>query len=140
MLGIVFALAAALCWGAGAIFTRLGLQHIRASSGTMVSMLSSLALIGIIALSANFKEMLAISLGTLVWFSLVGLLNYVIGRQANILSVQYIGVTRSSAITASSPLFAMIIAVVFIGERIDAMIIAGTLCVVAGLFLLVTSK
>ena len=140
MLGILLAISAAFGWGTGAVFTRLGLQSMKASSGTLISMFSSLLLIGGLALTLNFEDIRHISPAALLWFSLIGVINYVLGRQFNYTSIKYIGVTRATPLFATAPLFAITIAVTLTGEKINPAIIAGSLAVIAGLYLVITSK
>ncbi len=126
MLGAILAITAAFCWGAGAIFTRLGLQGIKASTGTFISVLSSVFLVAVLALSLNFDAVVNLSLTAFLWFSLIGFVNYFIGRQFNYRSIRYIGVIKATPLFASAPLFALIV--------------IGTLAVVGGLGLVITSK
>lgn len=140
MLGILLAVSAALGWGTGAVFTRLGLQSIKASSGTLISMLSSLLLIGFFALILNFEDIRHLSPAALLWFGLIGVINYVLGRQFNYTSIKYIGVTRATPLFAAAPLFSITLAVSLTGEKINPAIIAGTLAVIAGLCLVITSE
>ena len=65
---------------------------------------------------------------------------YVIGVHFSFSAIKYIGVTRASPIYNSAPIFAMILAVTFTGERINVPIVVGTLCIVVGLSLLMTSE
>ncbi len=140
MLGVILAITAAFCWGTGAIFTRLGLQNIKASTGTFISVLSSVFLVAILALSLNFDAVVNLSLTTILWFSLIGFINYFIGRQFNYRSIKYIGVIKATPLFASAPLFALVLAVSIIGESVNPAIVIGTLAVVGGLGLVITSK
>lgn len=140
MLGIVLAITAALGWGASAIFARLGLQGIKTSTGTLISMLSSVLLVGSLALILNFDDVVHLSPMALLWFGLIGLLNYALGRQFNYSSIRYVGATQASVLFSSSPVFAMVLAVTLLGESVNPAIIIGTLIIVAGLYLVVTSK
>ncbi len=140
MLGVVLAIAAAFFWGTSAIFSRLGLQNIKASSGILISMLSSVLVVGLLALTLNFDDTIHISLRALLWFSLIGVVNYVLGRQFNFLSISYIGATKATALFASAPFFAIILAVTLIGENINPTSIIGTFVVIAGLYLVTTSQ
>ena len=103
-------------------------------------MLSSLLLVGSLALIINFKDIVSLRPEVLLWFTVIGIITYVIGRQCNFAGIRYIGVTRATPIFASSPLFAMIMAVSFLGEEINFLIIIGTISIVCGLGLLVTSR
>ena len=140
MLGILLAITAAFCWGTGVIFVRLGLQGIKTSTGTPISMVSSVILVGLLALLINFDDIVSLSLTTLLWFGLIGVINYVIGRQCNYSAIQYIGVTRATPLFASAPVFALVLAVVFLGESINLPTITGTLSIVVGLYLVMTSQ
>lgn len=140
MLGILLAIAAAFFWGTSAIFSRLGLQNIKASTGTFISMLSSILVVGLLALTLNFDDVVHISSTALLWFGLIGVVNYVLGRQFNFLSITYIGATKATTLFASAPFFAIILAVTLIGESINLSSIIGTFVVIAGLYLVITSQ
>ena len=140
MLGIVLAIAAAFCWGTAAIFSRLGLQNIKVPTGTLISMLSSILLVGLLALTINFDDVVHISPTALLWFGLIGVINYVLGRQFNYLAITYIGVTKATPLFAAAPFFAIFLAVTFIGESINLVIGIGIFAVVVGLYLVITSQ
>ncbi|MEE8413711.1 MAG: DMT family transporter [Dehalococcoidales bacterium] len=141
MLGIGLAITAACCWSIAAILARLGLQSgLRASTATLISALSSLMLLGTLALFINFNDVVNLLPLALAWFGLIGIVNYVMGRQFNYLSIKHIGVTKAAPLFASAPLFAMVLAVIFLGETVNPPIIAGTLIIIGGLYLVVTSS
>jgi len=140
MLGILLAIAAAFFWGTSAIFSRLGLQNIKASTGTLISILSSILVVGLLALTLNFDDIIHISPTALLWFGLIGVVNYVLGRQFNFLSITHIGATKATTLFASAPFFAIILAVTLIGESINPTSIIGTFVVIAGLYLVITSQ
>ena len=141
MLGVALAITAALCWSISAILARLGLQSgIRASTGTLISMISSLLLLGVLALTINFDDVVNLLPPAILWFGLIGIINFVMGRQFNYLAIRRIGVTKATPLFASAPLFAMILAVIFLGESVNPAIIIGTLTITGGLYLVVTSQ
>lgn len=140
MLGILLAINAGFCWGAAAIFAGLGLQSIKTSTGTLISLVASVVLVGAAALLVNFEDIVSLSPMALLWFGLIGLTSFVIGRQSNFMAIRYIGVSRATSIFASSPLFSMAIAITLIGERVNTPIVFGTLSIVAGLYLVITSR
>ncbi len=140
MLAVILAITAACCWSVMGILARLGLQSgIRASTGTFISMMSSFLLVAL-ALAINFNDVLNLSWITFLWFGLIGIITYVMGRQFNYNSIQRIGVNKASSLFASAPLFAMILAVSFLDESVNIAIITGTLTIVGGLYLVVTSR
>ncbi len=140
MLGIVLAIIAGACWGIGATFARLGLQGIKPTTGTLISMLSSIMLICSLTLIINYDAVLSLTPKPLLWFCLVGVVTYVLGRQFNYSAIRRIGVGKATPIFASAPLFAIIIAIIFTGESINLPIIIGTLSIVVGLYLVITSR
>ncbi len=141
MIGVVLAITAAGCWSFSAILARLGLQGgIKVSTGTFISALSSLVLLVGLALVFNFDDVKALGLTAVIWFAIIGIVNYVLGRQFNYLSIGRIGVTRSSPLFASAPLFSFILAVSFLGESVNPALIIGTVITISGLYLVVTSQ
>jgi drug/metabolite transporter (DMT)-like permease len=141
MTGIILAITAACCWAGSAIFVRLGLNTgIKTSTGTLISALSSFLVVGVLALILNFRDVVGLSLLAVFWFGLIGVVNYVIGRQLNYAAIDRIGVVRASPLFASAPLWAMVLAISFIGETVNVPIVIGTLTIVAGIYLVVTSQ
>jgi len=139
MTGIAFAIMASFCWGIAAIFVRLGLQGINASTGTFISMLSSVIFVCSLALIIEYDAALALTPMALLWFSMIGLVTFVLGRGFNYTSIRYIGVGKATPMIASAPLFAVFIAVTFTGESVNLPILAGTLSIFVGLYLVITS-
>jgi len=88
----------------------------------------------------NFDDIASLSPMALLWFGLIGLINFVIGRRCSYSAIRRIGATRASSILASAPLIAMIIAITFIGESVNAPIVIGTISIVGGLYLVITSE
>ena len=74
-----------------------------------------------------------------LWFSMVGMVSYVLGRGLNYTAIRYIGVGRATPMVASAPLFAVVLAAIFLGERVNFPIAAGTFSIVVGLYLVVKS-
>jgi drug/metabolite transporter (DMT)-like permease len=140
-MGILLAIIAAICWAASAILARSGLSTgIKASSGTFVSMVASFLLILLLVLIIDFKSLISLTPSALLWFGLIGIITYVLGRQFNYASINLIGAVRASPLFASSPFFALILAVTFLGEIVNLPVIIGTLTIVSGLYLVVTSR
>ena len=141
MTGILLALAAACCWAWSAILARLGLSTgIKASTATFISIVASFLLVAVVALCSDFDDIIRLTPIALLWFGLIGIINYVLGRQFNYASINRIGVVRASPLFSSAPLFAMILAIIFLGESINPAIVIGTVTIVAGIYLVVTSQ
>ena len=134
MLAIGIALLAALSWGFSAVFVRLALRDVSTRLGTLVSLATSFVLIVIVVAVFQRREAMSVSLEAVLLFGLVGLLNFPLGRFLNYLSMSHIGVGRSTPILASSPLFAVALAVVFTNEQLTPATAAGTALILAGLY------
>jgi len=139
MTGILCAVAASVCWGIGAIFVKLGSQSIQSSTGIFISMLASILLVCSLALGMDYGAVQALTPLAVLWFCMVGLVSYVLGRGLNYTAIRYIGVGRATPMVASAPLFAVILAAVFAGERVNLPIAAGTVSIVLGLYLVIKS-
>ncbi|MBI4496541.1 MAG: DMT family transporter [Chloroflexi bacterium] len=141
MEGSLLALLAANSWAISYIFTRLGLEAgMKPVQGTMLSLLSSFAVVAVLAVLVDMRALLAVPPGVVLWFALVGILNFPLGRLFNFLSVGYLGAARAAPILAASPLFAIILAMVFMGERPTPTILAGALAILAGISLIVSER
>lgn len=138
VLGIGLALAAATGWAGSALFARLGLQHVSTKTGSFVSALSSLLLLGLIAIPLYADEMLALPMKALLWLLLLGVFNYVLGRFFKYRAVRLAGVARAAPIYSSSTLFAVLMAIMFLGETPSLMTMLGTLAIISGVILVAT--
>ena len=139
-LAIVFALLAAVGWGAGAVFARLGLQHMRSTTGTVVSLAAGVVMVGSLALAGNRDIMFTLPAVALLWFLLLGTINYPLGRYFNFLGVHLAGVSRASPILAAAPVVAVILGITLGGESLTPFIALGTVLIIGGVVLIVTER
>ena len=140
MLGIAFGLMAATCWGFSAILVRLGLQHIRPTTGTWLSLLPGCVLIMGLALVFNRDVFPTLTVVAFLWFALSGLFNFALGRLFNAVSIQMAGVARATPLFSTAPLFATILAVIFLGESVTPWLIVGTVTIVCGIALITSEQ
>ena len=127
-------------FGVSAIFARLGLQHIRATSGVLVSLAVGTVLTMAIALSVYPREILDLAGIALVWFLLAGILNFPMGRLLSFTSIRSIGAARSSSIIAASPLVATALAITVGTEALSVAILLGTVAIVGGLAIILSQQ
>ena len=140
MLGILFGILAATCWGFSAVLVRFGLQHLRPTTGTWVSLIPGVLLVMGLALVFNqdaFPELTAIAF---VWFALSGLFNFALGRLFNTVSIGLAGVARATPLFSTAPLFATILAIIFLGESITPWLLLGTVTIVGGIILITSEQ
>ena len=134
MVAIGFALGAAISWALSAVFVRLGLKYMPATLGTFLSLLSGVVLMVLVVALFQREQVGDVTLAAVGIFAAVGVFNFVLGRYLNFLSISHLGVARATPITASTPLFAAILAVLFLGESLNALTALGTALVLAGIY------
>lgn len=135
MLAIGLALLAALGFGSAAVFARLGMRGIRPLPSTLISAVASFVPSIILALIFAFSDIRALPAIALLLFLGHGALTFLGGRAQNLLSINFIGASRSSPFVGSGALFAAIFAIIFFGESLHPLVALGTVAVVAGLVL-----
>ncbi len=140
MTGVILALLAALGFGSGAVFARVGLQNMSPQFATLISLAVSAAAAMAIAAALHPGEIVGLGATALGWLFLVGLLNFPLGRMFNYLSVRLTGVAKASTIVAAAPLFAMTLAVVILGESLDLLTLLGAASITGGIVLTVYQR
>lgn len=122
-----------------AVLTRVGLQQVNATLGTMISITASFVFTLILTLIVSPGALSAIPLAAILWFVLIGILQFPMGRFFNYHSVARIGVGKTVPIIATAPLFAIAMAVTFGGEQLTVPLLLGAVSIFVGIFLVVTS-
>ena len=140
MLGVILGLSAALGFGSSAVFARLGMQHMRSTTATLISLIAGTGITMTIAFILHSEEIFALSGIAFAWFLLSGAISFQLGRLLNFTSVSLAGVSKASPIVGSSPLFAIILAITIGGETINLPILTGALCIVGGLTLILSQR
>ena len=140
MLGVLFALSASLGFGASAVFARVGLQHIRATSATLISLIVGTVITMTLAFIFHSSEIMTLAGIAFAWLLLSAALNFPAGRLLNFTAVSMAGVSRSSPIVGASPLFATILAITLGGESINLPILLGTLAIISGIALILSQS
>ncbi len=135
LLGILLSLVTAVGFAFVAVLARSGLLYVSFYIGLLLSLVSGLLLVGTIALAIDTSAFFQITLGGLFWLALLGLLNFSLGRTFNFKAIQYIGVSRSTALVGTTPLIATLLALFVHGETVSPLLGAGILLVVAGVML-----
>jgi len=140
MMPVLFALLAAVGFSFGGVFVRLAGGQVSVLTGTGMSVVASLGLALVPALVLELPALSAITLTAFLWIGLLALVNYPLARTFNYASVRRIGVARASPLFSSSPLWATVLAAIFLGERPNLLMIAGTLAIVGGIIVIVTER
>ena len=140
VLALLLGTAAAIAFGFVPLFARLGLIHLRTNTGVLTSMLAGLFVVGLFAVPLHIHDMVAISMRTLLWVAIIGFVNYRLGRFFNYTSVRLAGVARASPLLATSPLWATLGAIIFLGEAPNLATLLGAIAVVGGVVLIVSER
>jgi drug/metabolite transporter (DMT)-like permease len=140
VLAVGFALGAAISWAMSAVFVRMGLRYMPATLGTFLSLLSGVVLmVGVVALFQR-EQLGDVTLAAVGIFAAVGVFNFILGRYFNFLSISHLGVARATPITASTPLFATVLAVLFLGESLSWLTALGTALVLVGTYTILKQR
>ena len=128
----MLALASAFLFGAMTVALRFALARVPdAEAGALCTIGAALA-VTLPFVLAGPVELAA------VWpFLLAGMLGPGLSQLLFTFAVRDAGPSRTSVVAATSPLFAVVIALVFLGEPLEAGLIAGALLIVGGGVLLV---
>ena len=134
-LAVLLALGAAISWGFSAVYVRLAQQHMPTSMGTLISLVTGIAFAGVLVLVFQLDELTHLGAGDALIFALVGVFNFPFGRYMNYLSIRHLGITRSTPVLASVPVFSIAFAVIFLDESISLTTVAGTALVLTGIYI-----
>lgn len=134
MLGLGFALVFAILMGTASIFTRRGL-----ATGSFYAMLVCSLAIGspvflvLTALTTGFADTPLVGVGYAAAGAVMG---SVVARSFYFLGINYLGPGKSLSISATSPLYAALLAWLVLSETITATVLVGTVVIVLGIVVL----
>jgi len=134
-MGIFFSLWAALFFSISHITVRKGVTKLGVSSGTIIMLLTGAVSTLLIALIQEGVQVLwPVKLESLLYFALGGVVHFLGGWGFQNASASRIGPTRLSAMTGSTPLFAVILAFISLNQVVNIYILAGIFLIVIGIF------
>ena len=139
-LGVGLALISAVGFGAVAVFARLGMRHVRPTAATVASLIISAAVTMSIALAVDAGEIAALTAAAFGLILLNAALSYLVGRLFNFTGVRLVGASRASIIIGTAPLFSAGLAVWFLGERLSAPVLAGTVLIIIGVGVILSGR
>lgn len=128
MLDVLIGLSAALGFGGSAVFARIGLEHMRSTTGTLVSLIAGTIVIMVLAFILHSDEILSLAGAAFLWFLISGIINFPMGRLLNYTDVSLAGVSKATPLIGTAPLFAVTVG----GESITIPTLIGTLLIVGG--------
>lgn len=136
-LPVVFSLAAAFFFAASSSFIRAGVRQASPLMALLYSLTVNVVLLWtIVFLFVDWNY----DLWAFRWFIVAGVLAPVLGRFFNYTGIDRLGINRAAPITYSNPLVAVILAMIFLGERLSLLGYVGALCAIFGGVLLGLSR
>ncbi len=130
----LLALGAALCFSSGQICSRLGLNYGTPTSAISVSLFTSTFVL-LLVLGPPASRADAPTAGLLL-FTGAGVLSPFCTQILLFISANKVGISRASPLRNTTPLFAGIVAVLWLGETVTVAIATGTLLIIFGASLL----
>ncbi|MHB1868628.1 MAG: DMT family transporter [Nitrososphaerales archaeon] len=132
--GLAFALISAFMLGANKLPIRMALFNLDESLATVISVLPAIAMFGTPLLFYGVIKLP--SLQTFLILALAGILNNGIGRYFIWKSISAIGANRGNILGSTQFVYAIAVAVLFLGQNLDFYSGAGSLLVLLGIILL----
>lgn len=131
---LLLAIASAVCFGLGMVTARIGLRVLDARSGAAISIPAAAVLF---VIAAPFTITISsFHLSAALIFAAVGLIYPALVTLLTFRSNEELGPTVTSAISGTAPLFALLAAALFLGERVPPQAAVAALAVAAGIALL----
>ena len=140
MTGILFALGASTVWGMANVWIRLALRDMRPTTSAVFSLFAGLLLLIPLSFLLHWNDLTAMTLGAVVAVFFYGMTNFLMGRFLNYSSISRIGLSRTVPIVSASPVPALLLAILLLGEEVNLLLIVGALIVVSGVLLIVTER
>jgi drug/metabolite transporter, DME family len=125
-----YGLVSALLFALSNHFSHMGLERSDARTGTIVSIATSAVVYWLFA--PFFLERWYWLTAAALLFATVGIIRPVLSTMLATSSIKLMGPTLTSSLTAVTPIFGAIFAILILGERMSAPIAVGTAAVVAG--------
>ena len=127
-----FALITAIAFGFSHVSVRKAMRNCTPVTATLSVAAVQVSILGVI-LAFNHPK---INFTAILYFIISGFLATILARTMNYLSIDRLGVSISSSLTGTNPIFTTIISVLFIGEEASIITISGAILVVLGVVLI----
>ena len=138
MIGELYALAAAVCWSMAAIFYKKGLRA-GAIPAVLIRTFFAMLFIFIIYIIIRGPHFNFTLIG-LAFLNIGGVLRLILGGSAYMKGLENISVSRFIPILFTFPLLTILLSAVLLDEKIHMEVIAGTVLIVTGIWILSKGK
>ena len=131
--GVAFAVVTSVCWAAAMILLAPGVEGLDPIVVASIRAPAlALLLWGIVACRKTAGELRKLDRKEWMLLGFGGIIGWGLGSVLFVLSVSLIGPTRTAILTSTSTLFALPLSVIFLKERVNALVLVGTALTVAG--------
>ena len=137
MTGVILSFLAAFCFAGATASVRQATQNIRASTVTIISIVTTGTLAMLTALIFFHEQVFAIQGTTFVWMAVVGVFQFVLGRLLMYIAIDKAGLVRAGPLVSTMPLFATFLALIFLNETITVPLFLGMFTVTTGAIFIV---
>ena len=134
MLPEIIAIFSAMGWAGDSVLVRLGTRRSNIFAAMLVSFFVSAGCVWIYLLS--FSSLDFLESPAMIYFVISGCLQPLFARALYYEGLTRIGVSRAGPLRGSEPLFAVAIAVIFLHERPSLLVYAGTVLIVASVWVI----
>jgi drug/metabolite transporter (DMT)-like permease len=141
-IGLILALVSSMSFAIGVVLVRKAAGEAGESfSVTALSIFTGLILFTIaIFVSGDWTKLQAMSWRAPTFLVIVGIIHFIIGRLLGYESFRLIGANRATPFNQTCPLYTLVLSLIFLKETVNAYIIFGILCILAGVFLISREK
>ena len=136
ILGVMYALGAALCWGTAPIIYKWGMASLSMEKMNSIRAFGFLGFSLLLFLLLPKVPLFNVPLNVLIVIAVTVFLANVLGDFFFFIGIDEVGAGKSTAITCSYPLFVTIISVIFLDETVSIRTLMGTASIMLGLVLL----
>ncbi len=136
MRGEALALFAALLWGIAPLFDRIAIVNISPLSANFIRALASFSILLVyVFVSDNAGQILNVSPRSIFFLVMAGVMAGAIAGIAYYQSLKMIGAAKTVPLTSVYPLITVVLAIIFLGERVSVQVFLGAILIVAGVIL-----
>jgi len=133
----LLALITMIFWGAAPIFAKIGLDKLNPYTALAIrSFIVSIIMLIVISIRGDIKELFKVDLKSLAFIGLEGIFAALFGQFAYYYALKLGETSKVVPIASAFPLITLIIAVMFLSEKITIMKGSGILLIIAGIVLL----
>ncbi|MFX1533774.1 MAG: DMT family transporter [Promethearchaeota archaeon] len=137
-LGLVLAILAALIWAVAVLILQVGLMESDPISANFVRIIAaSLFLVPLFVFNYQKGEKRLPSRRTTIIILIGGFFGMSLGTFFYVAAVKFSGASTTAALSATSPLFTLPLAVFFLKEKFSLLVVLGTILTVLGVLILV---